>query len=192
VYRLTYNDDVAIICETAHQIPFLLDLGKIVKQSSLSEFRPIARKLRKHRDYGFPFHSGYRSSDRDLEGAGPSAPKEPDGTMFFSRGCKGLQPSRSIASKPAEGKISIWMRKRKRGAWRLPVKGKGLSPVYSQPARSAHPAGSPLFGSKINRCAGCRVSKSNILTSEPASASKELLPIAPRSQLSSMNHRTEV
>ena len=127
-----------------------------------------------------------------LEGAGPSAPREPDGTMFFSRGCKGLQPSRSIASKPAEGKISIWMRKRKRGAWRLPVKGRGLSPVYSQPARSAHPAGSPVFGSKINRCARCRVSKSNILTSEPASASKELLPIAPRSQLSSMNRRTEV
>ena len=68
MYRLTYNDDVAIICETAHQIPFLLDLGKIVKQSSLSEFRPIARKLRKHRDYGFPFHSGYRSSDRDPGG----------------------------------------------------------------------------------------------------------------------------
>src|ERR1700745_3858924 len=58
-------------------------------------------------------------------------------------------------SKPAEGKISIWIRKRKRRASEAFPQGKGLFAVYSQPARSAHPTRSPVFGSRINRCAGC-------------------------------------
>ena len=133
--------------------------------------------------------------------------------MFFSRGCQGLQPSRSSVSKPLKEKFWYGSGKgngepRRRPSWSLAnfqavfgiLTGEdarpslwetGLFPVYSQSARSAHPARSPVFGSSINRCAGCRVSKSNILTSEPASASKELLPILPRFQLSSMNRKTE-
>src|SRR6516162_3719923 len=40
----------------------------------------------------------YQSLDRDLEGARSLGAAEPDGPMFFSRGCKGLQPSKSITA----------------------------------------------------------------------------------------------
>ena len=40
--------------------------------------------------------NGHWNFDRDLEGARSLGAGNPVGTMFSSRGCKGLQPSRSM------------------------------------------------------------------------------------------------
>jgi hypothetical protein len=52
--------------------------------------------------------------NRDLEGVRSLGAAEPDGAMFRSRGCKGLQPSKSIAA--IEALVSPWRAARSLGA----------------------------------------------------------------------------